>query len=79
MAMTIIKLNLVTHMTHYTVTLNLKLTNTKAATTDIAARQSFIFFLTDGVTLAGQVATVQCLLSLTHTVTQVIVIDSFIH
>ena len=31
MAMTIIKLNLVTHMTHYTVTLNLKLTNTKAA------------------------------------------------
>ena len=66
MAMTIIKLNLVTHMTHYTVTLNLKLTNTKAANDWHCCKAIIHFFLTDGVTLAGQVATVQCLLSLTQ-------------
>ena len=69
MAMTIIKLNLVTHMTHYTVTLNLKLTNTKAANDWHCCKAIIHFFLTDGVTLAGQVATVQCCHSLTQSVT----------
>ena len=70
MAMTIIKLNLVTHMTHYTVTLNLKLTNTTKAANDWHCCNAIIhFFLTDRVTLAGQVATVQCCHSLTQSVT----------
>ena len=70
MAMTIIKLNLATHMTHYTVTLNLKLTNTTKAANDWHCCNAIIhFFLTDRVTLAGQVATVQCCHSLTQSVT----------